>query len=80
MKSIRLEIAEATPGRLYWRMIIDGQAPLMGMCEVASPSDKTRLIACAAEALAHYTVIKQVSHIPLEVMSESHLDDWMKDG
>ena len=77
MKSVRLEIAEATPGKLYWKMWIDGQAPLSGMCEVTSSNDKTRLIACAAEALAHYTVIKEAQPI-IHGEAVSHLDDWMK--
>ena len=76
MKTVRLEIAEQTEGKLYWRMNIDGQAALMGMCEVTSPNDKTRLIACAAEALAHYAVIKEAQHVIAEPIS--HLDDWMK--
>ena len=77
MKSVRLEIAEATPGKLYWKMWIDGQAPLSGMCEVASSNDKTRLIACAAEALSHYAVIKEAQPV-IHGEAVSHLDDWMK--
>ena len=61
MKTVHLEIAEQTEGKLYWRMIVEGQAALMGMCEVTSSNDKTRLMACAAEALAHYAVIKNDS-------------------
>ena len=80
MKSVRLEIAEATEGKLHWRMTIDGQGVLTGMCEIASPSDKTRVIACATEALANYHPLKEVSSIRVEATPESHLDDWMKDG
>ena len=76
MKSTRLEMAEVIPGHIYWKLWIDGQAPLSGACDLASPNDKTRLIACAAEALSHYTVIKASQPVIAEPIS--HLDDWMK--
>ena len=79
MKSVRLEIAEAIEGHLFWRMSVDNQAPLSGLCEVQSPNDKARLILAATEALQHYEPIQPTETVLFkQTSSESHLDDWMK--